>query len=631
MKKQACYTFSVMHNPRNMLIIFIAGFAVIATTGTTLAAVIKIRETKKSLPAVPLLQNQIGVGGVPTGINKKFLKHGAVKRSAVARINFGQFKELKKGKQVLKGRIPLQLFENLAYNAIIERSETLQSGKIVGRGKIENMPNSIVSIVVNGETAVANIYTGSVVYEIRRGETGEQVVYEVDPSKFPRDGHLRKKTASTPVGTNVPTATIVGTSATTTIDVMILYTREAREAAGSEDAIRDLIDLAIADANLSYENSLVKQQLNLVHAAEISYNESNSFETDLDRLETKNDGYLESVHALRDQYAADAVTLFIADAADYCGMSDPMDNVNYATQESRAFTVVELGCLSNLSFVHELGHVMGAQHDPATSSGEYQGRYSYSQAYQDTGASFRTVMAYDCPRRTCIRLPFFSTPNVTFGSGAAPLGAATQDNARTLNNTRSLVGSFRGPQDSAPSEISAPATSNKTVSGVDFLQRVTHPTDTFVDSVQLFVPFASSSADSRLSQTFIPTQSMIEGFSFVVRKQNNPNVLIRADIKDRGTVLGTATLLPSAISAVNSTDQPTWTRVDFREPLAVTPGSAYQLVFSASRVNTRNNYALGAASGAYNAGSLAGLNASLSPLDIAFKIHYQVNLNAKLP
>jgi hypothetical protein len=93
---------------------------------------------------------------------------------------------------------------------------------------------------------------------------------------------------------------------------MVAYTTQARIDAGSTAAIQSAINLAITESNDAYAASGVSQRLRLVHAVELAYTTA-GFDTDLNRITSTNDGYLDELHALRDQYGADFVSLWITD------------------------------------------------------------------------------------------------------------------------------------------------------------------------------------------------------------------------------------------------------------------------------------------------------------------------------
>jgi hypothetical protein len=105
------------------------------------------------------------------------------------------------------------------------------------------------------------------------------------------------------------------------IDVMVVWTKlaECRRAglapgcivtSSTENLMRGLIDLAIAETNTAFALSGIFSSLRLVHAyREPDYVEGEDFYTSLDHITTPNDGFMDSVHSKRALYGADVVTL----------------------------------------------------------------------------------------------------------------------------------------------------------------------------------------------------------------------------------------------------------------------------------------------------------------------------------
>ena len=225
-------------------------------------------------------------------------------------------------------------------------------------------------------------------------------------------------------------------------------------------AIETLIDLAVSEANASYANSGINQRINLVHMAEVSYDEGGfSWGTTLRRLRNPGDGFMDSVHALRNIYCADEVAL-IVNNADSCGIAYVMSYV-HQTFASSAFSVVSRICAASYySLAHELGHNMGARHDWFRD--DEITPYSYSHGYVFIPGGWRTIMAYDDECRVhnkdCERKTYWSNPNVMYEG--YPMGvpadtstactafdlnhpACDADNRLTLNNTATTVANFR--------------------------------------------------------------------------------------------------------------------------------------------------------------------------------------------
>jgi hypothetical protein len=107
------------------------------------------------------------------------------------------------------------------------------------------------------------------------------------------------------------------------IDIMVVWTKAAEcgnagLASGctvtstTENLMRGLIDLAIAETNTAYELSGILTVLRLVHAyRENDYVEKGNFALYLEDITYTNDGFMDSVHGKRALYGADAVHLIV--------------------------------------------------------------------------------------------------------------------------------------------------------------------------------------------------------------------------------------------------------------------------------------------------------------------------------
>ena len=117
----------------------------------------------------------------------------------------------------------------------------------------------------------------------------------------------------------------------------------------------------------------------------MSYTESGNFSTDLNRLTNSSDGFMDNVHALRNTYGADLVSLII-EGTSLCGLGWLMTTESNSFQ-ALAFSVVARICATgNFSFGHELGHNMGLQHDRMNTSSD--GVFPFSHGYVDIPNSF---------------------------------------------------------------------------------------------------------------------------------------------------------------------------------------------------------------------------------------------------
>ncbi len=220
------------------------------------------------------------------------------------------------------------------------------------------------------------------------------------------------------------------------IDVIIFWTPEARQAAGGLANMQALVQGSIDISNIAYVNSDIDPRLRLVHSQEINYTETN-MSTDLGRLRATNDGHMDQVHALRDQYGADMVALIVEDGS-ACGIAYLMTNLDNGFASS-AFSVSNYSCaVGNLTFPHELGHNMGSAHD-RNNAGNALFSYSYGwRWFGQSGNQFRSVMAY-APGS---RVPHFSNPDVTYDG--TPTGVNnSENNALSINQAAFTVANWR--------------------------------------------------------------------------------------------------------------------------------------------------------------------------------------------
>jgi peptidyl-Asp metalloendopeptidase len=206
-----------------------------------------------------------------------------------------------------------------------------------------------------------------------------------------------------------------------------------------------LIAMGVDLANQAYRNSQIAMQLRLVRAAEVVYRETGNISTDLSRLRSTSDGFMDSVHQLRNQYKADMVALIVDNGGSYCGIAYVMANGPRASFASYAFSVTDRECVSNNTLTHELGHNMGNAHDRASGG---SGVFAYSYGYRDPIGKFRTIMAYPCPNVSCPRVKYFSNPKITINGRPAGIDhrinpSNSADNARSMNEVRNVIAAWR--------------------------------------------------------------------------------------------------------------------------------------------------------------------------------------------
>jgi hypothetical protein len=242
----------------------------------------------------------------------------------------------------------------------------------------------------------------------------------------------------------------------TTIDVMAVYTQGAdtwaiQNGFGSMSAV-------LAQAfNLSQtvlDNSEVPITLRVVHVHKTSYAKPFDHDSgDILRLLTASpsnnpfgieDGEMDEVHELRDEYGTDIVSYF-DDVNDTGGLAWRLNtrlgtpdfgfNLNRVQQVTDGYTLI-----------HEIGHNMGNAHSRSqeTQTADISGGvFMESVGYHDFIDSVYTVMGYG--REGFVEAPFYSTPDIewqgnTIGSTSATGVANAAQSARKI---KGVIASYR--------------------------------------------------------------------------------------------------------------------------------------------------------------------------------------------
>ncbi|MBT5548879.1 MAG: hypothetical protein HOJ79_00230 [Nitrospina sp.] len=416
----------------------------------------------------------------------------------------------------------LNIFPGVEFTALIQKIEKNRSGSYSWYGTLKDIPMSQVVLVVNHNRVTGNISKPNFTYQVRHINDGIHAVYEIDPSKFPPDGepiapkikskpstetNPGKKSDATPesaspslrkaqnqdpfpksgigygISADAPlsgsasqtdTLISINNSSTslsetqaddgTVIDVLVVYTAEARSVEGGASAIESLIDLSISVTNSIYSNSGVNHVLRLVGRQEISFSENSFSFTGF--LTAAQNGTIPGLRDLRDAVGADLVAVLVDGDNSLCGIAGLMTEVSSAFAPF-AYSVTQTSCaVGNLTMAHEIGHNMAARHDRANDNID-GAPFNFNHGFVDNTNNFRTVMGTG----TNTRISNFSNPNVLFGGAATgiaegnPLAA---DNRLTFQNTALTVSNFRQSIDSPANQAFASivpfSNSNKVVS-----------------------------------------------------------------------------------------------------------------------------------------------------------------------
>ena len=434
---------------------------------------------------------------------------------------------------------------NLFPDAVFDTVDRTARGYVLS-GELEGVPLGSVTLVVNRSALAGVLNTSTRSFVIRQLADGGLAVAEVDFSRLPPCGvdapgvrwASRQKAGHDPsrddgaeedfnwrvfrdsevlVEPDLPRDAAgadddepVMEDDGSVIDVAVLYTSEALEAAGGRDLIEAEIDLAAAQTNAAYANSDVKQRIEVVFVGEFddflpsrtltrywsaalmlqrvrAWSLEYATATGPDGVSHLTIPYRDGIGLMRSAFAADLVHIVGHGNCEGCaGIAYILDYLGFT----------EYRALPSLVFAHELGHNMGLQHDRYVYP--YERPFPYGRGYVNqaaltpeapVSARWKTIMAYNTQCRVqgrfrCPTVPYFSNPELRLrndrlgvpGDGRTDAERGPADARRALNETRVRVANFRGSQEreSCPATV-MPADRFVRASGGDFEARVTTP------------------------------------------------------------------------------------------------------------------------------------------------------------
>ena len=231
------------------------------------------------------------------------------------------------------------------------------------------------------------------------------------------------------------------------IRLLVLYSDQVKCTIGGE-AILGQIELMVLNLNLVLRESDVPVHVALARASQLSVPDTREVypSRHLDSLEIPREGgAYEAVPRFRDESYSDLVVLLLANIH-YGGKANTMRSVDL-TQGNRAFAVVKHLGADGSSFAHEIGHLLGGQHERGSGYEDiYMRPYHYNHGYDVPDQDWVTLMAAPDKEEGEKRIYLLSNPSL-YRDGV-PLGlpsthGSAADVHRAFRNTASVVSAFR--------------------------------------------------------------------------------------------------------------------------------------------------------------------------------------------
>lgn len=355
-------------------------------------------------------------------------------------------------------RFTIDLAPGMTVDATFDRRHEI-AGAYVWEGSLTFDPDASVFLTRMGDyTLIRAQLTDGRIFEVQSTAAGTYVGGEVDigiadrgcsvEPGSPGGREVSAQSADLPSSPAVGADSYAGptTYPPSTVDVLVVYSTAARQAALSKANIESAIVTAVAQMNSALTASKVPMQVELVLLAEYGALPPPSPQPLSYWLgEMRAGGRLESIRSGRERYRADLAMLVVdgSEAPGECGLANMRDG-RPACQREAAFSVVVRQCLAAFSLAHELGHNFGLEHDRANRKSIPAESFAYG--YQDPSGAFRTIMAYadGCPA-PCPRVGRFSNADILFNGRplGVPIGEAQEaDNAQALANVVREVAAY---------------------------------------------------------------------------------------------------------------------------------------------------------------------------------------------
>lgn len=251
-------------------------------------------------------------------------------------------------------------------------------------------------------------------------ERSKDDVLELRDSKDQQNRPSENSRSVQPPAGTFPVGTLMSTcsnpAVTQVVEVAVMWTATASSNALEIGlAMRQLVDTAEIVANRSFVNSNIKGEIRVTHLGVTTYVESGDLAADIQEL-MKDGGNLEDLRAARRSAKADVGVLIVDHpSSTTCGMA-----AGISVPKEKAFAVVNWKCITDkLSFIHEIGHLAGAWHDPKTLGSGFVVDPPYAHGYVTGGKEpMATIMAYrESCHAPCGRRWYWSNPQIRTDDG----------------------------------------------------------------------------------------------------------------------------------------------------------------------------------------------------------------------
>ncbi|MFT5700210.1 MAG: hypothetical protein ACI8ZB_003082 [Desulforhopalus sp.] len=373
--------------------------------------------------------------------------------------------------------ISLELFDDVQVQAIVTTSKYNVNGTVSTTARIKGSEYGRVFVAQSGNEVRAKIIIPeqNKIYSINFNPLDYQYyALELDPateepddvgphryapSRGTTESDKPKMQSEESASTGVSSLQAVATDetvASVVVDILVVYTNQAFSEVGSLTNMQNLIAIGMAMANDAHSNSSSGITFNLVHSEIINYTQSSSYDKGdyLDFITDTNDSVMDEVHAIRDNYGADFVSLMVGNGTASSGGGIAWILTNLSGSPAYAFSVVDENVFDGYTPSHEIGHNMGLAHaadqtlQPGPTGGDIgtdAAGWHWHPQVGETG--YASIMSYDYGGYYAdglghVKVGLFSDPNITHG-GLKAGDIVLANNARVLRLLKNVYADYR--------------------------------------------------------------------------------------------------------------------------------------------------------------------------------------------